>query len=60
MLEEIKSIDELQHLLRTRYEVVEFLKEYEKNRNSFKWNEQDYIDFIEELKNMLSDYKENK
>ena len=34
--------------------VNDFIKEYEKNRNCFKWNEQDYIDVINEIKQMLN------
>ena len=30
-----------------------FIKEYEKNRNCFKWNEEDYIDVINETKQIL-------
>ena len=30
-----------------------FIKEYEKNRNCFKWNEEDYIDVINEIKQIL-------
>lgn len=58
-MEEIKSIEELQHLLKTRYEAVKFLKEFHNYQNRFKWNEQDYLDFIEKLENILSDYKED-
>lgn len=32
----------------------EFINEYEKNRNCFKWNEQDYIDTINEIKEILN------
>ena len=27
----------------------DFIKEYRKNRNMFKWSEQDYIDVIDEI-----------
>lgn len=33
--------------------VNEFLKEYHKNKNMFKWNEQDYIDVIEKIEELL-------
>lgn len=59
-MEEIKSIEELQHLLRTRYEVVELLKDFQNDHSRLRWNEEDYIEFIETITRMLSDYKENK
>lgn len=34
-------------------ELEKFLREYEKNRDSFKWNEQDYIDTIEEIEKIV-------
>lgn len=42
----------------TREEIREFLKGYNNNRDSFKWNEQDYIDVIEKIENILN--KTNK
>lgn len=34
-------------------EATEFIKEYHKHRDSFKWNEQDYIDVIDEIEKIL-------
>lgn len=31
----------------------ELINEYENNRNSFKWNEQDYIDVIDKIKEII-------
>lgn len=59
-MEEIKSIEELQHLLRTRYEAVELLKAFQNEHSRLRWNEEDYIGFIEEIRKILSDYEENK
>ena len=38
---------------RARKEAIEFIKEYEKNQNLLKWNEEDYIDVINEIKKYL-------
>lgn len=56
-MEEIKSIEELQHLLKTRYETVELLKAFHNEHSRFKWNEENYIEFIEKIENILSDYE---
>lgn len=58
-MEEIKSIEELQHLLKTRYEAVELLKAFHNEHSRLKWNEEDYIEFIEKIENILSDYEDN-
>lgn len=34
---------------------TDFIKEYRKNRNVFKWNEQDYIDVIDEIDDILKE-----
>lgn len=34
-------------------ELEKFLKDYENNRDSFKWNEQDYIDTIEKIEEII-------
>ena len=46
---------ENKQLKEDKKELIEFLKEYDKYRNSFKWNEQDYIDTIEKIKEILGD-----
>ena len=56
-MEEITSIEELQFYLRTRYEAVIFLKAFRENHNRFKWNEEDYLEFIEKLESILNDFK---
>lgn len=33
----------------------DFIKEYRKNRNMFKWSEQDYIDVIDEIDSILKE-----
>lgn len=38
---------------KARKEAIEFIKEYEKNQNLLKWNEEDYIDVINEIKKYL-------
>ena len=58
-----QKIEQLQQenkqLKENKKELIEFLKEYDKYRDSFKWNEQDYIDTIEKIKEILGD-KENE
>ncbi len=52
----IKTLEqENQQLKENKKELIEFLKEYDKYRDSFKWNEQDYIDTIEKIKGILGD-----
>lgn len=34
---------------------IDFIKEYRKNQNVFKWNEQDYIDVIDGIDNILKE-----
>lgn len=34
---------------------INFMKEYRKNQNAFKWNEQDYIDVIDEIDSILKE-----
>lgn len=46
---------ENKQLKESKKELIEFLKEYDKYRDSFKWNEQDYIDTIEKIKEILGD-----
>lgn len=52
-----KKVEELEKRLeaseRARKEAIEFIKEYEKNQNLLKWNEEDYIDVINEIKKYL-------
>lgn len=36
---------------------INFMKEYRKNQNAFKWNEQDYIDVIDEIDSILKEVK---
>lgn len=57
--EKNKEIERLNNIIT---ELEKFLREYEKNRDSFKWNEQDYIDTIEEIEKIvkLKELKENK
>ena len=38
---------------KARKEAIEYIKEYEKNQNLLKWNEEDYIDVINEIKKYL-------
>ena len=35
--------------------VSEFINEYKKHRNAFKWNEQDYIDVIDKIDELLKE-----
>lgn len=35
--------------------IQNFIKEFHKNRNMFKWNEQDYIDVILKLEKMINE-----
>lgn len=48
-------LKENKKLKKDKKELIEFLKEYDKYRDSFKWNEQDYIDTIEKIKEILGD-----
>ena len=34
---------------------INFIEEYNRNRNCFKWNEQDYIDVIDEIYSILKE-----
>lgn len=45
--------EQLEASERARKEAIEFIKEYEKNQNLLKWNEEDYIDVINEIKKYL-------
>lgn len=53
-----KENQQLKQQLEQRDNIIkkarEFVNEYEKNRNCFKWNEQDYIDTINEIKKILN------
>lgn len=49
----IKLYFENKQLKENKKELIEFLKEYDKYRDTFKWNEQDYIDTIEKIKEIL-------
>ena len=54
LLEENQQLKEqLETSERARKEAIEFIKEYEKNQNLLKWNEEDYIDVINEIKKYL-------
>lgn len=54
LLEENQQLKEqLEASERARKEAIEFIKEYEKNQNLLKWNEEDYIDVINEIKKYL-------
>ena len=35
--------------------ISEFINEYRKHRNTFKWNEQDYIDVIDKIDYLLKE-----
>ena len=35
--------------------ISEFINEYRKHRNTFKWNEQDYIDVIDKIDDLLKE-----
>lgn len=48
-----KLKEQLERSERARKEAIEFIKEYEKNQNLLKWNEEDYIDVINEIKKYL-------
>lgn len=37
--------------------ITEFINEYRKHRNAFKWNEQDYIDVIDKIDDLLKEIK---
>ena len=45
--------EQLETSEKARKEAIEFIKEYEKNQNLLKWNEEDYIDVINEIKKYL-------
>lgn len=45
--------EQLERSEKARKEAIEFIKEYEKNQNLLKWNEEDYIDVINEIKKYL-------
>ena len=51
--ENLKLQQELQQKEDIINKANNFIKEYEKNRNCFKWNEEDYIDVINEIKQIL-------
>ena len=54
LLEENQQLKEqLEASEKARKEAIEFIKEYEKNQNLLKWNEEDYIDVINEIKKYL-------
>ena len=40
--------------------IQNFIKEFHKNRNMFKWNEQDYIDVILKLEKMINEKEVSK
>lgn len=46
-------MEKIQEIEKARKEAIEFIKEYEKNQNLLKWNEEDYIDVINEIKKYL-------
>lgn len=52
-------IDFYENKLKKQKEVIDniqnFIKEFHKNRNMFKWNEQDYIDVIFKLEKMINE-----
>lgn len=45
-----KKVMKLESIL---IKLEDFLKEYHKYRDSFKWNEQDYIDTIDEIEKII-------
>lgn len=45
--------EQLEASEKARKEAIDFIKEYEKNQNLLKWNEEDYIDVINEIKKYL-------
>ena len=45
--------EQLERSEKARKEAIEFIKEYEKNQNLLKWNEEDYIDVINGIKKYL-------
>ena len=49
----------LEQQVKKQKEVIDniqnFIKEFHKNRNMFKWNEQDYIDVILKLEKMINE-----
>ena len=54
LMEENQQLKEQLELSeKARKEAIEFIKEYEKNQNLLKWNEEDYIDVINEIKKYL-------
>ena len=48
-----RKISKLETSEKARKEAIEFINEYEKERNRFKWNEQDYIDVIDKIKEII-------
>lgn len=42
-------------VMKVHNKATDFIKEYRKNRNVFKWNEQDYIDVIDEIGDILKE-----
>lgn len=51
----IKLKEENKKLKEAFKNVSEFINEYRKHQNIFKWNEQDYIDVIDEVDNLLKE-----
>lgn len=52
--EKDKEIEKLNNIID---ELEEWFKEYHKSKNKLKWNESDYIEFIEHLENELKEGK---
>jgi hypothetical protein len=54
-----KLLNETEQQVKKQKEVIDniqnFIKEFHKNRNMFKWNEQDYIDVILKLEKMINE-----
>lgn len=59
LLNIIKGYEHLEQQCEKQREVINniqnFIKEFHKNRNTFKWNEQDYIDVILKLEKMINE-----
>ena len=55
----LKDNEDLEQQCKKQKEVIDniqnFIKEFHKNRNTFKWNEQDYIDVILKLEKMINE-----
>lgn len=53
------TYEQLEQQCKKQGEVIDniqnFIKEFHKNRNMFKWNEQDYIDVILKLEKMINE-----